>query len=71
MPPPFSLLPDSLKGIKIKMRQEVIEEKKIASSRSSGIGCGIDLVVEGRYRPDDVFEALSFGSGRSICNFCH
>ena len=32
---------------------------------------GAELVVEGRYRPDDVFEALSFGSRRSICNLCH
>ncbi|MFQ6121618.1 MAG: cytochrome c maturation protein CcmE [Dehalococcoidales bacterium] len=32
---------------------------------------GMDLVVEGKYRPDDAFEALSFGSRRSICNFCH
>ena len=32
---------------------------------------GTDLVVEGRYRPDGVFEALSFGSRRSVCNLCH
>ena len=32
---------------------------------------GADLVVEGKYRPDGVFEALSFGSGRSFCNLCH
>ncbi len=32
---------------------------------------GADLVVEGRYRPDGVFEALSFGSRRSVCNLCH
>ena len=32
---------------------------------------GMDLVVEGKYRPDDAFEALSFGSRRSLCNFCH
>ena len=32
---------------------------------------GADLVVEGKYRPDDVFEALSFGSRRSVCTFCH
>lgn len=43
----------------------------MASSRSSGIGCGVDLVVAGKYRPDDVFEVMSFGSRRSICNFCH
>ena len=32
---------------------------------------GADLVVEGRHRPDGVFEALSFGSRRSLCSFCH
>ncbi len=32
---------------------------------------GADLLVEGTYRPDGVFEALSFGSRRSFCNFCH
>ncbi|MFC2021717.1 cytochrome c maturation protein CcmE [Chloroflexota bacterium] len=32
---------------------------------------GADLIAEGRYRPDDVFEALSFGSRRSFCNVCH
>ena len=32
---------------------------------------GADLVVEGRYRPDSIFEALSFGSRRSVCNVCH
>ena len=32
---------------------------------------GADLIVEGKYRPDDAFEALSFGSGRSVCNLCH
>lgn len=32
---------------------------------------GADLVVEGKYRPDGAFEALSFGSRRSICNLCH
>ena len=32
---------------------------------------GADLVVEGKYRPDDVLEALSFGSRRSLCSFCH
>jgi cytochrome c-type biogenesis protein CcmE len=30
-----------------------------------------DLIVEGRYRPDDVFEARSLGSRRSICSLCH
>ncbi len=32
---------------------------------------GVDLIVEGRYRPDDIFEALSFGNRRSVCNLCH
>ncbi len=32
---------------------------------------GADLVVEGKYRPDGVFEALSFSSRRSLCTFCH
>ncbi len=32
---------------------------------------GVDVVVVGKYRPDDVFEALSFSSRRSLCNFCH
>ncbi len=32
---------------------------------------GAELVVEGRYRPDDVLEALSLGSRRSFCNACH
>ncbi len=32
---------------------------------------GAELIVEGRYRPDDVFEVLSFGSRRSVCNICH
>ncbi len=32
---------------------------------------GSDLVVEGRYRPDGVFEATGFGSRRSICSLCH
>ncbi len=32
---------------------------------------GADLVVEGKYRSDNTLEALSFGSGRSFCNFCH
>ena len=32
---------------------------------------GAELVVEGRYRPDDVFEALSLGSRRSLCTLCH
>ena len=32
---------------------------------------GADLVVEGVYRPDDIFKAVSFGSRRSFCNLCH
>ena len=32
---------------------------------------GADLIVEGKYRPGDAFEALSFGSRRSVCNLCH
>ncbi len=32
---------------------------------------GADLVVEGVYRPDDIFEAVSFGSRGSFCNLCH
>ena len=32
---------------------------------------GGELVVEGRHRPDGVFEALSFSSRRSLCSFCH
>ena len=32
---------------------------------------GADLVVEGRYHPDEVFEALNLGSSRSFCNLCH
>jgi cytochrome c-type biogenesis protein CcmE len=32
---------------------------------------GVDLVVEGKYNSDGVFEALSFGGGRSLCSFCH
>ena len=32
---------------------------------------GGELVVEGRHRPDGVFEALSFGRPSSLCIFCH
>ena len=32
---------------------------------------GADLITEGKYNPDGVFEALSFGSPRSVCSFCH
>ena len=32
---------------------------------------GAELVVVGKYHPDDVFEALSFDSRRSFCTFCH
>ncbi len=30
-----------------------------------------DLRVDGRYRPDNTVEALSFGGHRPLCNFCH
>ena len=32
---------------------------------------GAELIVEGRYSPDGVFEVASFGSRRSLCSFCH
>jgi len=32
---------------------------------------GAELVVEGKYQPNDTFEALSFGSRRSVCSLCH
>ncbi len=32
---------------------------------------GADLVAEGVYRPDDIFEAVSFGGRGSFCNLCH
>ena len=32
---------------------------------------GVEMIVEGRYRTNVVFEAASFGSRRSICNLCH
>ena len=32
---------------------------------------GDDLVVDGKYRPDGVFEASNFGEGNSFCGFCH
>jgi cytochrome c-type biogenesis protein CcmE len=32
---------------------------------------GAEVIVEGRSRTDDIFEALSFGSPRSLCNLCH
>ncbi len=32
---------------------------------------GGDLVVEGKYGSDAVFQASKFGSGRSFCSFCH
>lgn len=31
----------------------------------------VDLVVTGKYRPDDVFEAMSLGNDSSFCIFCH
>jgi cytochrome c-type biogenesis protein CcmE len=32
---------------------------------------GVDLIVEGKYRQDGIFEALNFGRRRSVCNLCH
>ena len=32
---------------------------------------GADLVVVGRYRPDNVLEASSIGRRDSLCNACH
>ncbi len=32
---------------------------------------GAEVIVAGKYHPDDDFEALSFSSGRSFCNLCH
>jgi cytochrome c-type biogenesis protein CcmE len=32
---------------------------------------GSDLTVEGRYHPDGMFEAHSFGRPSSLCSFCH
>ncbi len=32
---------------------------------------GVELVVVGNYGPDGIFEVLSFGSRRSVCNLCH
>lgn len=32
---------------------------------------GDDLVVKGKYRADNVLEAVSFGRSRSLCNICH
>ena len=32
---------------------------------------GAELIVEGKYRTDGVFEATGFGSRRSVCNICH
>lgn len=32
---------------------------------------GSDLVAEGKYRPDGVFEALRLSRQRSFCTFCH
>ncbi len=32
---------------------------------------GVEVIVAGRYRPDGVFQAFSFGSRRSVCNLCH
>ncbi|MDP2730614.1 MAG: cytochrome c maturation protein CcmE [Dehalococcoidales bacterium] len=32
---------------------------------------GIDVVVSGNYRQDNVFNAFSFGTRRSVCSLCH
>lgn len=32
---------------------------------------GAELIVEGKYRSDGVFEATGFGTRRSICSLCH
>ena len=32
---------------------------------------GAELIVVGRYRPDDVLEAMSIGREGSFCNSCH
>ena len=32
---------------------------------------GAELIVVGRYRPDDVLEAMSIGREDSFCNSCH
>ncbi len=32
---------------------------------------GADLVVEGVYHPDGMFEVVGFGSRGSFCNICH
>ncbi len=32
---------------------------------------GVEVEVTGKYRPDDVFEARSFGGQRVLCAICH
>ncbi len=32
---------------------------------------GVEIEVMGKYRPDDVFEARSFGGQRALCAICH
>lgn len=32
---------------------------------------GVEMEVTGKYRPDDVFEADSFGGQKVICAICH
>ena len=32
---------------------------------------GANLEIQGKYRSDGVFEALSFGQPSSFCSFCH
>jgi cytochrome c-type biogenesis protein CcmE len=32
---------------------------------------GVEIEVTGKYRPDDIFEAGSFGGRKVICTVCH
>lgn len=32
---------------------------------------GVEIEVTGKYRPDEIFEARSFGGQRVICAICH
>lgn len=32
---------------------------------------GVELVLEGEYRPDGTFEARRFGQPKSVCRLCH
>ncbi len=58
------------------MRFALTNDKEILAIVYTGIvpnsfKPGVDLVVEGVYRPDDIFEAVSFGNRGSFCNLCH